>query len=606
MKNPHNVTGLHKVISALGLVFGDIGTSPIYTMTVIFLILKPTETNVLGVVSLIIWTLLTVVTVGYVILAMNLNMKGEGGTIVLKEIALKYLNKGRRYGLVMFLTYLGVSLLIGDGVITPAISILSAVEGLTIIDVFAEVSNNTLIFIACVITVALFAFQKKGTQKISNLFGPIMAIWFLALAISGISSIWKYPAILKAFNPMYGIRFIFHEGFSGFFILSEVILCATGGEALYADMGHLGKAPISRAWYISVNALFLNYLGQGAYIYLNPDTKNILYEMVADHAPLLYVPFLVLSIIATVIASQAMISGMFSIVYQGIMTRMMPLLKIDYTSTELKSQIYIGSVNWLLMVCVLWVIMIFGASDALANAYGIAVTGTMTITGILMVAIFIYQKLWWKLLMAIIITFIDLCFLFAVTSKIQTGGYWSLIIASVPFFLILIYVGGQKRLAKKLKLVPLADFLQQYHETLRSSGCIKGTALYFLRELRLIPPYIVNNILEHSILYEDNILTIINTTNEPFEVTFELSENIANGLRVLTINRGYKEVVDVTKILKELEIESKVIFYGIEEIVTEKLRYSIFAVIKRNTPSFVKFYRLPFKQLHGVITRVEI
>jgi KUP system potassium uptake protein len=276
------------------------------------------------------------VTVEYAWLAMSLGKKGEGGTIVLKELLVPLLKSGRQVAFVTLLSFVGISLLIGDGVITPAISILSAVEGSLLIPGFEKTGQGALIFIAGVIAITLFAFQRKGTEKVAGAFGPLMVLWFLSLAISGIVSILQVPSVINAVNPYYAIKFLEENGIAGFFVLSEVILCATGGEALYADMGHLGRKPIIRAWYFVFVALLLNYLGQGAFVIQHPETKNVLFGMIFHQAQILYVPFLILSIIATVIASQAMISGMFSIVYQGIMTHVMPLFKVDYTSTELR------------------------------------------------------------------------------------------------------------------------------------------------------------------------------------------------------------------------------------------------------------------------------
>ena len=242
-------------------------------------------------------------------------------------------------------------MLIGDGVITPAISILSAVEGSVLIPGLESLSKANIVFIAALIAIALFTFQRKGTEKVAGVFGPVMSVWFTSLALMGIFSISEAPDVLRALNPYWGIKFLLENGFKGFIVLGEIILCATGGEALYADMGHLGGRPIRQAWAGVFFALVINYLGQGAYLLKHPDAKNILFEMVFHYARNLYIPFLILSISATVIASQAMISGMFSMVYQGITTRLMPMFKVDYTSVERKSQIYIGSVNWFLLLC---------------------------------------------------------------------------------------------------------------------------------------------------------------------------------------------------------------------------------------------------------------
>ncbi|MEK7274943.1 MAG: KUP/HAK/KT family potassium transporter, partial [Candidatus Desantisbacteria bacterium] len=369
------------VIKSLGLVFGDIGTSPIYTLTVIFLLTKPTQENVMGVLSLIVWTLVILVTVKYAWLATSLGKKGEGGIIVLREILVPLLKSGRQMAFVTLLSFVGISLFIGDGVITPAISIMSAVEGLLLIPGLEGTRQTSLILIAAVIAILLFAFQRKGTEKIAGVFGPLMLLWFLSLTISGIVSIFQYPSVIKAIYPIYAFKFLMENGISGFFVLSGVILCATGGEALYADMGHLGRKPIVKAWYFVFIALLLNYLGQGAHIIQHPEAKNILFAMIFHQAQSLYVPFLILSIIATIIASQALISGMFSLIYQGITTHIMPLLKVDYTSAKLRSQVYIGFVNWFLLAAVLFIMYEFKESHRLSAAYGLAVTGTMTLTG---------------------------------------------------------------------------------------------------------------------------------------------------------------------------------------------------------------------------------
>jgi len=290
------------VVKSMGLVFGDIGTSPIYTLTVVFALTRPTLANVFGILSLVFWTMTILVTAEYAWLAMRLGRKGEGGAIVLKEILARMIRPGRQLSFVVFLTYLGVSLLMGDGVITPAISILSAVEGMVLIPGLGGLHQSWLILIAACIAVGLFLMQFKGTDKVAGAFGPIMVLWFGSLAISGAVSISSHPSILLAVSPHHALQFLTHNGLAGFIVLSEVILCATGGEALYADMGHLGRKPIVRAWSIVFWALYLNYLGQGVFILTHPDAKNYLFGMVQYQAPLLYIPFLILTIMATIIA----------------------------------------------------------------------------------------------------------------------------------------------------------------------------------------------------------------------------------------------------------------------------------------------------------------
>lgn len=536
------------IINSMGLVFGDIGTSPIYTLTVIFLLTRPTEVHVIGVLSLIIWTLITLVTVEYAWLAMSLGKKGEGGTIVLKELLVPLIKSGRNAAFITLLAYIGVSFLVGDGVITPAISILSAVEGLRIIPDFQDIGQGAIMFIAGIIAVALFSVQSKGTEEITWVFGPVMVLWFASLAFSGIASIFYTPGVLRAINPYYAISFLLHNGFTGFFVLSEVILCATGGEALYADMGHLGREPILKAWRLVFSALVLNYLGQGAFIIRNPESKNILFEMINQQAEVIYIPFLILSITATIIASQAMISGMFSIVYQGITTRIIPMLKIDYTSGKLRSQIYIGAVNWLLLISVLFMIFEFRDSHRLAAAYGLAVTGTMSITGLMMTLIFYLKGRMFRSFVSLFVTVIDVVFLLSNTYKIPHGGYWSIVIAAIAFSLIIIYTSGQKKLYELMNPMKIGDFLEKYKQVYASENKISGTALFFARDINYVPRYISNVMFENNIIYEDNIFISIIKCESPFGVKSSFAKDLAKGLRVFEINVGYMEVIDVDQI----------------------------------------------------------
>lgn len=597
---------LNGVIKSFGLVFGDIGTSPIYTLTVIFLLTKPTIAHVMGILSLIIWTLITVVTVEYAWLAMSLGQKGEGGTIVLRELLLPMLKSGRQAAFVTLLTFIGISLLFGDGVITPAISILSAVEGLTLVPGLEGTTTETLVIIAAIIAILLFSFQSKGTEKIAWTFGPLMAVWFIAIAASGLVSILHVPSVLQAVNPYYAIKFLLENGIAGFFLLSQVILCATGGEALYADMGHMGKLPIIRAWYFVFFALILNYLGQGAFIIQHPEAKNVLFEMIFRQAQILYIPFLIISILATIIASQAMISGMFSIVYQGITTRLLPMLKVDYTSRKIISQIYISFANWFLLVSVLFVMFLFKESKYLAEAYGLAVTGTMTLTGIMMTWIFYLKGQKSKTMASLFVTFVDMVFLLSSLHKLPYGGYWSLVLAFIPFSIIMIYTSGQKRLSTALKPMDLDEFLEKYNYVYTNMNKIKGTALFFARDVKKIPPYIVNTMFNNDIIYEDNIIVSLIKTDNPFGISGSFKNNLADGLRIFEIYMGYMEVVDVEKILKASGINEKIILYGIEDIVTENIIWKVYSTIKKLTPAFVQFYKLPAHKIHGVITRIEM
>jgi KUP system potassium uptake protein len=594
------------IIKALGLVFGDIGTSPIYTVTVVFLILPHTRDNIMGVMSLIIWTMTLLVSLQYVILAMNLSRRGEGGTIVLKEILVSLLKSKKGTALVTILSVIGVSLLMGDGVITPAISILSAVEGAALIPGLENISKTAIVLISAFIAIGLFSVQFKGTGKIASSFGPIVAVWLSSLAFVGIVSILEAPQVLKAVNPYYGIRFFMENGWTGFLVLGEIFLCATGGEALYADMGHLGAKPIRHGWMIAFCALSLNYLGQGAFLLMHPGAKSLLFEMVFHHAKSVYIPFLLLSIAATIIASQAMLSGTFSIVYQGINTRIMPLFNVSYTSTERKSQIYIGSVNWVLLIAVLFIMVQFGESSKLAAAYGLAVTGTMALTGFMMIWIFWLRKSFYLSALAVLITLIDIAYLGANFTKLPHGGYWSLILASIPLATIFLYTGGQKRLYRMMDFMPLEDFLMKFTRVYATNARVNGTALFLLKDVKEIPFYITQTMFYHGILYDDNIFVSVIKRDDPYGITGFFRPDLADGLRVFEVQMGYMEMVDVEEILREAGIEERTVFYGLEDIITANPIWKVFHFIKRNTPPFINFYKFPSKKLHGVLTKVNM
>jgi KUP system potassium uptake protein len=597
---------LRGIVKALGLVFGDIGTSPIYTVTVVFLLLSSTHSNILGVVSLIVWTLIILVTVQFAWLAMNLSIRGEGGKIVLKEILLPLLKSKKSAAFVSLLAIIGISLLMGDGVITPAISIMSAVEGSLFIPGLEHLSRTIIVLISMLIAILLFLFQKKGTEKVAGAFGPIMSIWFFFLALIGIIAISEAPEVLTALNPYLGVKFMLEHGFTGFIVLGEVILCATGGEALYADMGHLGAKPIRQAWVGVFIALVVNYLGQGAFLLRHPEAQNILFEMVLYFMRDVYVPFLLLSIVATIIASQAMISGTFSMVYQGITTRVMPMFKVDYTSEERRSQIYISSVNWFLLICVLFIMVNFRESSRLAAAYGLAVTGTMTLTGILMAWIFYLRGKPMLALVAVFVTLSDGAYLIATFYKIPSGGYWSLILSTLPFVMIVLYTQGQKRLYRMIDFMPLDDFIHKFNRVYETARRIEGTALFLIKDVKEVPFYITQTMFFHGAIYDDNILVSIIKRDDPFGVIGFFKEDLARGLRVFEIQMGYMEVIDVEDMLRDAGIEERVVFYGLEDITARNVIWKAFSLLKKITPTFMQFYNFPPKKLHGVFTKVRI
>jgi len=595
---------IKSMIKAVGLVFGDIGTSPIYTLTVIFMLLTVSSENVIGILSLVIWSLILVVTIQYGMLAMSLSKHGEGGAIVINEILRKFLRNSRSISFFSYLTYLGISLFIGDSVITPAISILSAVEGLKFIDTFQNISQSTILIVTLVIAVVLFCFQYKGTEKITSVFGPIMIVWFIVLFVSGLVSIMNCPSVLKAFNPNYAIQFLLHGGIKGFFILSEVILCMTGAEALYADMGHLGKKPIINAWFFVFIALVINYLGQGAFLLLNPESNNVLFEMINSQAKVLYIPFLLLSVMATIIASQAVISGFFAIVYQGINTEVLPLFKINYTSEKINSQIYIGSANWFLLFFTIVIVLVFKQSSNLASAYGLTVTCTFAINAFMMINIFFARRKYFRCFISVILMLIDLMFLIATLSKIKTGAYWSIIISVFPLLLMILYTRGQKAISKSVCVVKFDDFLEKFLSTYQKNSKVSGTALFFAQEAENIPQYIYRTMFDNGIIYTDNIIVKITKSNEARGIFYDLDE-VTDGLSILKIYVGYMERLKIDNVLKTLNIDEKVIFYGITHIDTRKIIWRIFSMIKRLAPTFINFYKLPSDKVCGVISHIK-
>jgi KUP system potassium uptake protein len=328
--------------------------------------------------------------------------------------------------------------------------------------------------------------------------------------------------------------------------------------------------------------------------------------MVQHQAPLLYIPFLILTILATIIASQAMISGVFSIVYQGITTRILPLLKVDYTSSHLKSQIYIGSINWMLMIAVVVIMLVFQKSENLAAAYGLAVTGSMSITGIMMILILSRTTKAWKAVFAALITVVDLVFFTACLHKLPHGGYWSIILASVPFITILVWTKGQRALYRALRPLELDTFEMAYEQIYAKGRNIPGTGLFFVKEYTAVPPYVAHCIIRSNIIYERNVFISIVRTDEPFGLVSELKTGIATGLDAFEIHAGYMEHLDIQTLLDTNGIREKVIFYGVEDISTPNPIWKLFATIKRNTPNFVQFNKLPASRLQGVVTRVEM
>ncbi len=592
-----------RVLKALGLVFGDIGTSPIYTIGIILLALVPNEDNIFGIISLIFWSLFLIITVQYVWIAMHVGTKGEGGTIVLKEVLTDLLKNSSLVPYISFLAIIGVCLFMGDGVITPAISILSAVEGIRLVPGLEETSGTVLLLIAATIAICLFALQRKGTDSISWAFGPVMAIWFFSLSLTGLISLVSAPHILFALSPHYALGFLLENGLTSLIVLSAIVLCVTGGEALYADMGHLGREPIVKGWYVVFPALMLSYLGQGAFVLEHGSTGTVLFSMVSSIIGPLYVPFLVLSIGATIIASQAMISGMFSIVYQAMTTRIIPKMKIDYTSSALRSQIYIDSVNWLLLLAVLVVMAAFQSSENLGAAYGLAVAGDMSISAFMLLLIFALKRDPAKAGTLCILLGINLTFFIACLTKLPHGAYWSFLLAFIPFVIIMIFIQGQQKLRSIFRPIPYEEFIEKYHQLYRESCKISGAALYFTSDVRSISPYIGQIFFQNNIIYKQNIMVSVRIKGYPFGVTSDYQEGLAEGLSAFIIEAGYMEIVDIEALLRERGIFEKTIFYGIENIISDRMIWNLFGLMKKASPPFVQFYSLPPEKIHGVVTR---
>ena len=496
--------------------------------------------------------------------------------------------------------------MIGDGVITPAISILSAVEGIMLIPGYEETPKLILLIIAAGVAFALFVVQKKGIEKVASAFGPIMVVWFFAIGIVGGYFVLQNPEVLRAISPFYALEFIMEHPFIAFVILADVLLCATGGEALYADMGHLGRLPILKGWLFASVALILCYYGQGAFLLSHPDAlKSPFFEMFHTLVPSLYIPLLLLAVMATVIASQAMISGIFSVLYQAMTTRIFPHFSVNYTSNELRSQIYVGSVNWFLFVCVVAMLFIFGESGKLAAAYGLSVAGAMSITGILMSMIFMVKREYFKMSIAIVTGLMSTIFFVSSWMKIPHGGYWSLIIASVPLFIVILYTQGQKRLYASLVPVDKDVFLAEYSKRYRLGQHVDGTALFFARNADAIPAYIAKTMFQNGIVYDYNIIVIIKTSYEPHGISSQLSP-LGEALDLLIIHSGYMEKLNVEKLLRERNINERTIFYGDEEIVSDNIFWKIYSLIKDLSPNFVSFYNFPHEKLIGVARRAKI
>jgi KUP system potassium uptake protein len=504
-------------IGSIGVVYGDIGTSPLYAMRESVLAAvgpgqPASEPVVLGILSLIIWALFLVVTIKYVIILLRADNNGEGGTLALMALASRAL--GRTSGIVILLGVISGALFYGDAIITPALSVLSAVEGLKLVTPAFEAY---VVPITVVILVALFAVQSRGTAKVAAFFGPITLVWFAALAVSGIWQVGQNPTVLYAFNPWYGVNFLIHHGIIAFYTLGAVFLVVTGAEALYADLGHFGRSPIRFAWLtVVLPALTINYLGQGALVLANPKAiENPFFLLFPEWALL---PMVLLATCATVIASQAVITGAYSLTRQAIQLGLLPRLEIRHTSEMLAGQIFMPRVNTLLLVGVLLLVALFRSSSALASAYGIAVTGTMVVTA--MMAFIVIWKVWrWPVIGAAALIapflFIDLTFLSANLLKIVEGGWMPLALGALVMVVMYTWRRGSKLLFEKTRRLetPIESLVASLEK--KPPQRVPGTAVFLTSDPASAPTALLHSLKHYKVLHEKNVILTIETADTP-------------------------------------------------------------------------------------------
>lgn len=606
-------------LSALGVVFGDIGTSPLYTLKTVFALLggNPDATAILGSLSLIVWTLIIVTTIKYVNFAMRVDNDGEGGILALMSLLGI---KRHASPLIVTVGLLGAALIYGDGAITPAISVLSALEGLNIITPFF--TPYVLPASVCIL-VALFAIQSKGTARIGKAFGPVMGIWFLTIGILGVWGIVKHPSVLQALNPAYGFTYLFSNGLKGFMVLGGVFLCVTGAEALYADMGHFGAKPIRRAWSMLVfPSLVLNYAGQAAIVLDGAAlTDNIFYQLCP---PILLIPLVVLATIATIIASQAVITGAFSMTRQAIQLGWLPRLRITQTSSEGYGQIYVGAVNWLLMIATVGLAIGFGKSDNLAAAYGIAVSATMLATSALL--FIAMREIWhWSMLRAGIITclfiIVDAAFFTANLSKFMEGGYIPIIFAIFLYALMQIWYRGTKAVAAQVTDValPIDTYMGQLVKA--NIARVPGTGIFLTRTFQDAPPVLMWHVRQNHALQENVLILRVETKSVPWVKSTErltMYEVYPHVWRAV-ISYGFMDRPNVPKALKKvldhgLVLDDITYYVGHETVICRSydkkklpgLVGQIYVFMRRNGLHASEYYQLPSNAVVEIGRQVDI
>ena len=612
------------MLAAIGVVFGDIGTSPLYTLKEVFHAghgIATSHDNVLGALSLVLWALLIVVSLKYVIFIMRADNNGEGGIMALLALTLKSSpGDTRSRWLLMSMGIFGAALFYGDSLITPAISVLSAVEGLKIATPALE---PYVIPITLVVLIGLFMFQRKGTASVGALFGPVMIVWFATLALLGIINIIDEPAVLQAVNPLYGFHFFVENRWYGFLALGAVVLAVTGGEALYADMGHFGRMPIKTAWFFFVlPALLLNYFGQGALMIHNPAAvENPFYLLAPSWA--LY-PLIALATMATVIASQAVISGAFSVTRQAMQLGYCPRLEVQHTSEREIGQVYLPAVNWALLVAIIALVLGFRTSSNLAAAYGIAVTGTMAIDTIL--AVVVARALWgwgWAtcVMVAAFFLVIDLSFFSANAMKIPQGGWFPLIVAIAVFTLLSTWKRGRALLFDRLRdgAIALAPFLAGIaaHPPLR----VPGTAVFLTANLDGVPHAMLHNLIHNKVLHERVVLLTVITEDVPHvpEIDHAEVQSLGNNFYRIIVRYGFKDEPDIPETLTqckgcglEFQMMETSFFISRETLIATIApgmalwREKLFISMARNAGSVSAYFKIPTNRVVELGTQIEL
>lgn len=622
-RRQHSLPSL--AIAAIGVVFGDIGTSPLYALKEAF---SPshgiplTDNSILGVISLLFWAIIIVVSIKYVLFVMRADNNGEGGVLALMALSLRSFDaKSRVAGTLMMLGIFGACMFYGDAVITPAISVISAVEGL---EIATPHLSHLVLPITIVILVALFWIQRHGTALVGKLFGPIMLLWFITIAVLGTYHIARAPGVIAALNPYYAMSFMSEHMLQAYVVLGSVFLVLTGAEALYADMGHFGARPIRVAWYALVMpSLVLNYFGQGALLMQNPKAiANPFFLLAPDWALL---PLVVLSTVATVIASQAVISGAYSLTSQAIQLGYVPRMKVLHTSELAIGQIYVPVVNWLLLFVILCIVVGFKSSDNLAAAYGIAVTTTMVITTVLACVVMVKVWNWNKAIVALIIAAfmaVDLAFFGANLLKVAEGGWLPLGIGALLFFLLMTWHKGRLLVKERTAAdgIPLEPFLQGLlaHPPHR----VSGTAIYLTGSDALVPVSLLHNLKHNKVLHERTIFLTFVTLDIPYVKDDErvTVRGIGGGLHVVKAAYGFNETPDVKAVLSELarshgmtfELMDTSFFLARETVVPTQLpgmsvmRERVFAWMHQNAAKPTDFFRIPANRVVELGTKIEI